>query len=660
MIMMAPSLYLGIDTGGTFTDGVLLDPGTRQVLRTRKILTTHRDLKICIAQILDELIPDDPTIISLVSLSTTLATNAIAEGKRKPVALLLLGYDRDLVHHFNFQKQFGTPHYFFIDGRYNLDGVEQVPLDEKEIVRVAADIYNEVDAIAIASYLGPVNACHEERAAELLSGITMLPVIQAHHLSSELDSIRRATTASLNASLLSDVRDFVDAVEEMLHQKGISCPVMMVRGDASIVKASFARQRPVEVIHSGPATSAIGGQFLADAQAALVVDIGGTTTDLCLVDRGKIQTLENTATVGPYRTCVRTVKSHSFGLGGDSLIRFDHHGSLSVGPERVLPISHLCHDHPEIKRELIAWLTDRGKFYYSDELEYWILRREPSRPLRNVYAQRALECLRSGPQRMRQLVKEVGAKSVVSLDMDELVDQEIIERAGLTPTDLLHVTGEFSPWDVEIAQFVTGFVAKIWNEDAKAFTLRVKDWITRKINAEIIQYLSHKNLSTPALVSRRNDLDYWFYEENLEGQDPYLGCKISLKVPLVGIGAPAGIFLPAVARSLGTEIILPAHYAVANAVGTVVGNVMVREEASIFPCTEGPAITGSLARLANHQQRFDTYEQAMAFARELLAKEVVAKAKAAGADTVVVENQENEFFPGMAHLSAWAVGKPGI
>jgi len=659
METMRPFYYLGIDTGGTFTDGVLLDPVTRQAVKTQKVITTHRDLKSCILQILDQLVPADPTSISLVSLSTTLATNALAEGKRKPVALLLLGYDRDLVYQFNFHIQFGTPYYYFIEGRHDLQGIERVPLDEKEIVRITNEIKNEVDAFAISSYAGPVNACHEERAAEILSGLSALPVIQAHHLSSELDSIRRATTASLNASMLSNIREFVEAVEEMLSQKGVSCPVMMVRGDGSIVKTGFARQRPVEMIHSGPATSAIGGQFLSAADVALVVDIGGTTTDLSIVDRGKMQALENAATVGLYRTCIRTVKTRSFGLGGDSLIQFDHHGALSLGPGRVLPISRLCHDYPKIKHELKDWLTHKDKFYYSDELEYWVLRREPKRPVRNLFVQRALNLLRFGPRQMRKLVKEVGAKSSVSLDVEELINQEIIERAGLTPTDLLHVTGEFSPWDDEIARLVTGIVAKIWDEDGLSLVRRVKNWITRKINAEIIQYLSDKNLSGQSGVVRRNDLDLWMYEENLRDRDPYLGCKISLKVPLVGIGAPANVFLPDVARSLGTEFILPAHYSVANAVGAVVGHVMVREEASVFPCTDGAVITGTYARLANHQQSFERYEQAMVFAREALEKDVAVKAKAAGADDVVVGCEEKEFAPGMATLSAWAVGRPG-
>ena len=88
---MPPSLHLGIDTGGTFTDGVLLDPAAGKVVKKAKVLTTHHDLRLCIANILDALLTRQAYSISLVSLSTTLATNSIAEGKSRPVALFLLG-----------------------------------------------------------------------------------------------------------------------------------------------------------------------------------------------------------------------------------------------------------------------------------------------------------------------------------------------------------------------------------------------------------------------------------------------------------------------------------------------------------------------------------------------------------------------------------------
>ncbi len=655
------SLYLGIDTGGTFTDGVLLDPQTRQVVRSRKVLTTHHDLKICISQILDDLIPGVPAAIKLVSLSTTLATNAIAEGKRRPVALMLLGYDPDLVAKFNFHRQFGTPRYFFIGGRHNLDGVEEIPLDEAGLARAANQWKTEVDAFAIASYAGPANAQHEERSAEIVSGLTSLPVIQAHHLSSELDSIRRATTASLNASLLANVQEFITAVEEMLVQKGVRCPVMMMRGDASIVRAGYARKRPVEIIHSGPATSALGGQFLAGAKAALVVDMGGTTTDLIVVDRGEIKALQNAATIGQYRTCVRTVHARSFGLGGDSQISFDLNRTLKIGPERVLPLAHLCHDYPEVRAELAGWLNSKGQLRYSDEIEYWIFRREPNHPIANPQTRKALELLRSGPQRMRQLVKEVGAKSPVLIDQEELISQGIIERAGLTPTDLMHVTGDFTPWNAEIAGLAAAAAASIWGESALAFARRVRAEMTRRIAGEIIQYLSHKSLSDEALSFRSHDLDRWLFEENLSGGDPYLGCKLFLKVPMIGIGAPARVFLPDVARALGTEFILPQYYEVANAIGAVVGNVIIRKTASVFPRTEGSSVTGYFARVADRQECFDDYPQAMEFAREALEGQIASEVREAGANPETVEYEVSEFAPGMAHLEARSIclPKPG-
>jgi N-methylhydantoinase A/oxoprolinase/acetone carboxylase beta subunit len=645
-------LFLGIDTGGTFTDGVLLDPQTRQVVRSVKELTTHHDLKICIANVLDKLAPEDPACVSLVSLSTTLATNAIAEGKRRPVALFLLGYDAALVHDFNFQEQFGTHHYYFIRGRHTLDGVEQEKLDEAALARVANEVKDKVDALAVSSYAGPRNASHEERAAEILSNLTGLPVVQAHHLSRELDSIRRATTASLNASLFSNTQEFLNAVQAMLAQRGIHCPVMIVRGDGSIVKADFARKRPVEIIHSGPATSAIGGQFLANSDTSLVIDIGGTTTDIALIDHGRVQIEENAATVGPYRTCVKTIKVRSFGLGGDSLIRFDRWKTLSVGPERVIPLSYLCYEYPHIRQDLQDWLAQKKDLVYSDRLEYWVLRRQPARhmhSLRSERTRRALELLSEGPVLLAKLLRQVGAVSPVQLHMDDLVNQEVIQRAGFTPTDLLHVSGEFAPWDAGIARLIATAAARIWHEDAAAFVQRVK------------QVLSDRPLSDASLSLRKDNLDRWLYNESLQAQDAYLGCNIFLKIPIVGIGAPAGSFLPAVAQALGTRIILPQHFEVANAVGTVVGSVMVQQHAEVSPHITGTVITGYYARVASQTDEFERFDQALAFARQQLTGWVTAEAASAGAESPVVDCQETELIAGaMVSLTAYAVGKPGL
>ncbi len=646
------ALHLGIDTGGTFTDGVLFNPKQRSVIRKAKVLTTHADLTVCISNILEALLGQDGFAIELVSLSTTLATNAIAEGKRKPVALLLLGYDPQLVYQYHFDQEFGTRHFFFIQGRHGLNGVEEIPLDEGEVARVAASIKDEVDAFAVCSYAGFGNSAHEERAAQIVAKLTGLPVVQAHHLSSELDSIRRAITASLNASLLAPLKDFLDAIETIFAQRGIHCPIMVVRGDGSTVRASFARGRPVEMIHSGPATSSIGGHFLAGVDNALVIDIGGTTTDIALIQQGLTQVEQGGATVGPYRTCVNTIKVRSLGLGGDSHLQFDTHQTLTIGPQRVLPLAHLCHDYPDLHDDLLARLNGS---LFSRGLEYWILQRLPKRPFKNPRTNRAIELLQKGPLPMLKLLKAVGAVSATQVDIEELLNQEIILRSGFTPTDLLHASGEFTPWDAEIAHKVTQWVAAFWEEDPAAFVQRVKDQFSRKILVEIIHLLSGRRLSEAEAGFAGKGLDRWLFEENLNASNPFLGSRLFLKVPIVGIGAPVKAFLPQVAQTLGTQVIFPANYEVANAVGAAVGHVIIRGEGEIYPCVEGSVITGYFARVAGTLQKFRQYPEALAFARDCLTRTILEEALAAGGNHTRVEIEERSVIEGMAHLHAWSI-----
>ena len=656
------SLCLGIDTGGTYTDGVILDLSTQKVVQSAKVLTTHYDLKVCIGEIFERLIPDDPDVLSFISLSTTLATNAIAEGKRRDAALFLLGYDAELIYNYQLQNRFGTNYFFFINGKHGMDGREVTALDEEALSLRGKGVLNVVDALAIASYSGARNADHERRAADILSQETGLPVVQAHHLANDLDSVRRATTASLNASLLGNLHEFIRAVEEMLDHHRVSAPLLMVRGDGSIVKAQFAQSRPVEIIHSGPATSAIGGQFLADVQTGLVIDIGGTTTDITLVDEagssGAGYLSETAATVGPYRTCVKTIQARSIGLGGDSFIHFDRHGTLSIGPERVQPLAYLSYHHPQVKEDLSAYLAEKESVQSSTEIEYWSLRREPVRPIQDERTRKAIHILKDGPMRLRQLLKLVGVVSPVQIDQAELINREIIERSTLTPTDLLHASGTFSEWDADIALKLVEAVSRTWHESAEAFIQRVHKVITRRIVAETIQFLSGKTLSEPGYHSKDQRIDLWLFEQNLENSNPYLGSEISLKIPLIGIGAPAQAFLPAVAEALRTTCIFPDNYQVANAVGTVVGSVVVKEDAEVSPIVEGHAITGYFARVNNQQIRFEKYSDAVDFARENLRKSVYEGAVQRGAAAVRVEISENESEHQIMRLSGWAAGKP--
>jgi N-methylhydantoinase A/oxoprolinase/acetone carboxylase beta subunit len=658
--MLTP-LYLGIDTGGTFTDGVLLDPATRQVVKKAKVLTSHHDLRLCIAGILDALVTGPATPISLVALSTTLATNSIAEGKSRPVALFLLGYDPDLVYKFEFERQFGDSLFFFIHGRHDLNGREVESLDLAHLDTCLGALDRQAEAVAISSLVGMRNPAHEQAAADLASRLTRLPIVQGHQLSDNLDSIRRATTARLNASLLSTTFDFLQTVQAMLAQKGITSPLYVVKGDGSLASAGYAAGRPVEMIHSGPATSAIGGSYLVGTESALVIDMGGTTTDLALTGPGRTLAGDGEATVGEYRTALRTIRAHSFGLGGDSLIRFDPHGGLSVGPERVMPLAFLAHHYPAARQDLLDWLSSPPAVWYSDRIEYWLLRQNGSRPTHqpaDERARKALALLQNGPLRVRSLLKQVGVVSPVQVGADPLIRQDVISVAGLTPTDLLHASGEFTPWDSEVAHKAVAAAAAQWGISIEAFIQKARDTITRRITTEIIQFLTGAALPAKEFGFARKDLTHFMFDENMAPADPFLGVQFQLKVPMVGIGAPARAFLMPVAQALHTDIHFPEHYEVANAVGTVVGNVLVHQEGEVLQWVENNAQLGSIGRAGGVQRSFGSQTEALLFVRQALGELALNEARAAGAPFPTLDLEERELSDGTIHLVARAAGKP--
>lgn len=653
-------LVLGIDTGGTYTDGVLLDYATREVVATTKTPTTHHDLTVCILEALGALAPDDPAGIRLVAISTTLATNAIAEGKGRPVALFLLGYDPELVRRFHFDGRFATPHYSYFAGGHDLDGHEQAPLDLDGVLDRAQALAGEVDAFAISGYFSPFNTDHEERAAVAVQEATGRPVVLGHQLSRRLNSVQRATTATLNASLLGTLHEFMAAMRTALDGRGIAAPLMVMGGDGALMGAERARQRPVETVHSGPAASAIGGRALAGVERALVIDVGGTTTDLAIIDRGRVAVSEEGTSVGPYNTAVRAANVRSIGLGGDSRIAFTAADGLAIGPERVQPLALLAAAHPRVAAELRSLPHRSHQRPSPDAFEYWQLLREPRRPLRSERARQVVEMLRERPLSLPSILKRLGVLHPIQFDGQTLIREEVVAISALTPTDLLHVTGEFTPGDVEAATAAASLQARLQGLSLEALIERVMTQIAERIAAEAVAFISGHSLTRRGEYATYDDLGLWLFEENLYGASPYLGSRIELKMPLVGIGAPAGIFLPRVAEILHAELILPPHYAVANAVGAVTGSVMVSREAWVTPQVKGRNVVGYMVQAEGQRRRFAWHEDALEFARQALTEQVLAEACAAGAVDPRLEVELAHSGAETTCVRVTAIGSPGV
>ena len=196
------------------------------------------------------------------------------------------------------------------------------------------------------------NLVHEVCLRDLVDEICGLPVTCSHELSDRLDAPRRALTSVLNARLIPLITQLIEAVGTMMSNEGLRAPLMVVRGDGSLVKAEVALSRPVETVLSGPAASMVGGRHLAAVDDSLVVDMGGTTTDIAVLDDGRPRLRDDGASVGGWRTMVRAVAAHTVGLGGDSEVGFAADGSCRVGPRRAWPMCLLATRYPKVLEQL--------------------------------------------------------------------------------------------------------------------------------------------------------------------------------------------------------------------------------------------------------------------------------------------------------------------
>jgi len=659
-------LVVGIDTGGTYTDGVLLDYATREVIDATKTLTTRHDLTQCVNNALERLAIQHPSQIRLVSISTTLATNAIAEGHGGRVALALIGYDPELIEAYHLAERFGTSLFRYFRGGHNLQGGEQAPLEEEAVVQWIADLAgrHEIDAVAVSSYFSPLNNEHEERIYDALTKATDLPVVLGHELSMDLDSIQRATTATLNASLLGILKDFISAVAAAMSRQGIDAPLMVVKGDGTLVNAKAVARRPVETVHSGPAASAVGARFLSGLDRALVIDIGGTTTDMAVIDDGQVSISDIGAKVGQYRTAVKGAALHSIGLGGDSHIKFSADDLPVVGPQRVTPLAYLAHSYEHVHRQVLGLRNRSVRDLSPNDFVYWYLLTEPTPQVcrRHPMVAAVTDLLRDGPHSLQGLLRHLGLFHPIQLApaVHDLVREEIIGVAGLTPTDLMHYTGSYTAWDSEAASAAVVGLCHLITKTPEDLVEQVMRSITETIVRAVLSFLTKKQMPERRRRFHESDFSWWFFENSLYPGHSYLSTQVALSMPIVGIGAPAHILLPRVAQALHTELILPPHFSVANAVGAVAGSVVVAKEAVVFPHLVEYNVVGYFVHAGNGRHRFDELEQALEYARAATSKVALSEAIGSGAANPQLLFETKPDGPDSYRVIARAIGTPAL
>ncbi len=584
------TIALGIDTGGTYTDAVLVRHEDAKVIGSAKSLTTRRDLSIGIGKAVSAVLEQvtlKPAEIDLVALSTTLATNAIVEGQGSSVCLLLIGYDPDLIRQYGFERDLVTQDVVYIAGGHDVVGNEAQRLDEAAVREAIQARIGKVEAVAVSGYFSVRNPDHELRARQLVADVSAeaglpLPVTCGHELTSRLNSVRRATTAALNARLIPLLQELIGTVRSTLDEIGVRAPLMVVKGDGSLVKSGWALRRPIETILSGPAASVVGAWYLAGRQDVWVVDVGGTTTDIAALRDGRPRLNPKGARVGQWQTMVQAVDVHTVGLGGDSEVRLGGDGVLdemAIGPRRIVPLSLLASEHPDVVRQLEVQLTERPSADLAGQ--FVILNRRPGRALLEEDLQ-LLSYLQDGPQPLPVLIRRMRYGALARRQIQRLEAERLVLRVGFTPTDALHVLGRFCPWNSAAARLGAEILATQAGLAVDAFCEKVVEGVSSRVSAELVSKVLADEATLPDWEQEPTARS--LLRRALETRPSAdLRCQLTLGRPVVAIGAPVEAYFPRVSEQLHTELVIPPHAAVANAVGAVVGGVVQQMRVMIHP-----------------------------------------------------------------------------
>ena len=639
------TLVIGLDTGGTFTDAALLDSAAGTVLGTGKSLTTREDLSIgvggAIARVLEGF-DGAPSDIGLVSLSTTLATNAVVEGVGGRACLVMIGFDETALERADLARALGQDPVIFISGGHNADGTPQARLDEPALRAAIESGRDGVSAYAVAGHFATRNPEHETRARDMIRELTGAPVTCSHELSSSLGGPRRALTALLNARLINLLDRLVAATESIMAAQGLACPLMVVKGDGSLLQAEFARSRPVETVLSGPAASLAGAAFLAGTKTALVADIGGTTTDIALLQNGAPRLKPDGALVGGWQTMVEAADIRTCGLGGDSEVRPVSRGTgggLTIGPRRAVPLSLLATQWPEAKEKLAAQLdiavpmaTD-GRFVLPlmpNGVPGWLTRSE---------AKLAAAALEAGPV----AIAEIAGTQLALGAVDRLVSRGLLTLAAFTPTDALHVTGDFAEFDSEAAELGAALMARQKNgigqpmaaTGAALAEMALAELHRRSGVALMDAALAHQGAGEGQASG--NPLLADLYRNNRPGDAGIVSLSLRLETGLVALGASAATHYPHVAARMGVDLTVPDHAEVAGAVGAAAGSVRQRVMISVTQPSEGRF----RIHLPDGPRDVGVMEDALAAARDAAAALAETRAAKAGAGTVTVTLDED-------------------
>lgn len=619
---------VGIDTGGTCTDAVIYQLESRKILASAKTLTTKEDLSVGIGLALDGLPCELLEQADVIALSTTLATNACVENKGGRAKLILFGADAALIARVG--REFGLPvdeSIICIPSHTKPTGeITQAP-DWTAFEAMLDSALEGCDAVAVVeSFAKKTGAQLERRARELIRKKFEIPVVCGHELFSEYNVAKRGASALLNARLIPVIREFLDAVRKALCTRGIKTPFVIVRSDGSLMTEAFAENRPVETLLCGPVASVMGAMELCGEDNGVIVDIGGTTTDIAFVKAGHPQRVEGGVRIGKWDTFVKGLFVDTFGLGGDSGVS-QLEQTLEIETERVMPLCVAAERYPVLLEELKRDVAHGSRVYNKQKDIYAGIRDIGESAAYTPRERRIAAALLERPMSLEKLGKQL-EDFILPSHIQRLLSEGVIIRCGVTPTDAMHIRGDFTRYSSDAARCGLQIMGRRMGLSAEELAGRIYEEVNRKLYCNVARILiedAYPSVRKQGVGEQLQQIIADAYERAKRGEEARVFCGLQLGTPavLIGVGAPTHIFLREVGRLLGAEVRTPAYSGVANALGAVVGDVRasVTMEVSYDPQTGRYPVFGCGLRY-----ELGELEEAKALAERLASEKALEEA----------------------------------
>ncbi len=583
---------LGIDAGGTYTDAILIKDSDGQTIDSSKALTTYPDLLEGISNAIDGIDSKYLKDIKLVSVSTTLATNTVLEGTGYPVGLILVGEH-------SVEKEFPTNRLILCSGGHDHDGYELSPLDLESIIAFAEKFKNEVSAFAVSSYFSIRNPEHELKVKETLQELTGLPVVCGHELSQDIGAYERAVTAYLNAQLIPIARQFINAIIYEIKRRGMDSKLLMLKCDGSVVGIKDALDKPIETIFSGPAASLIGASYLTKLKTCAVVDVGGTSTDVSFLVDGTPELSESGAVVGGWKTRVRATRMETSAMGGDSHI-WTRNKVVSIGPRRVMPICLAAAKYPDFleklrhnpmpSRSILDENIQPTKFFVRSGLEPVDL---------TVNEEKVYAAIDDSPNSYDDLTM-ILKKPPSSFVLGSLIQKRLVQAIGFTPTDVLHVLGEYTQWNAGASIVAAEVIAKL-------------NYVSKYHLCEDLKTRFAENMARDLMYFLLPGIPREAVERIVKGD---FRTKFMVEMPVVLLGGPVSAYQEKMENFINADIVVPEYANVGNAAGALFGKGIKRVEILIRPVSLTNPDEDFLVFSPGGREVLKTYTEALEYAED--------------------------------------------